>query len=93
MFNMGKDGLLIIGIVILALVIFAPTMIPKLTKSFGQSMKGLREGLGEGEDADKESKDKEPAPAPKEVTPAEPSAPPPVASKADKPVSKDQEAI
>jgi sec-independent protein translocase protein TatA len=97
MFNMGKDGLILIGIVILALVIFAPTMIPKLTKSFGQTMKGLREGLGEDEVAKKEPGEPEPASTPKEtpkeVTAADPPAAPVAAKVADKPVSKDQEAI
>ena len=43
-------------IVILAVVviIFGPTQIPKLTKMFGKSVKGFREGIGADEDETKQ---------------------------------------
>lgn len=46
-------------IVILAVVviIFGPTQIPKLTKMFGRSVKGFREGIGGDEDEAKGSQD------------------------------------
>ena len=42
-------------IVILAVVviIFGPTQIPKLTKMFGRSVKGFREGIGADENEGK----------------------------------------
>jgi Sec-independent protein translocase protein TatA len=59
--NISKEVLVLVLIVVVALVIFSPTMIPKLTKSFRQTMKGLREGMDEDEVAKKEAE--EPAPA------------------------------
>lgn len=51
----GKLGtteiLLILGVVLL---IFGPTQLPKLSKMFGKSIKGFKEGL---EESDKENKD------------------------------------
>lgn len=87
--NLGKDGLILIGIVILALIIFAPSVVPRLTKSFGKSMKGFQEGM-EGKEPD----DEEPSePAPKEMKAAEDKPAPAPEQKAERVESKDQEAI
>lgn len=51
----GTTELLLILLVVV--IIFGPTQIPKLTKMFGKSIKGFREGIG-GEDKDgRDSKD------------------------------------
>ena len=65
MFNFPKE---IIIVLVIVLIIFGPTQLPKLGKMFGKTMKGLREGI-DNPDADDES-----APAaedkPKEVAAA-----------------------
>ncbi len=45
--KLGTTELLIILAVVV--IIFGPTQIPKLTKMFGKSVKGLREGLKDDE--------------------------------------------
>lgn len=48
----GTMELLIILLVVV--VIFGPTQIPKLTRMFGRSIKGFREGMGADEEATEE---------------------------------------
>ncbi len=48
----------LIVILVIVLLIFGPTQIPKLTKMFGKSVKGFKEGMEETE---------EDAPAPKKA--------------------------
>ncbi len=50
--KLGTPELLIILLVVV--VIFGPTQIPKLTKMFGKSVKNFREGIG-ADDQEKES--------------------------------------
>lgn len=57
----GKLGtmeiVLILGVILL---IFGPTQLPKLTKMFGKSIKGFKDGLEEGtKDETKDNSDKE----------------------------------
>ena len=49
MFNISKE---LIIVVVIVLIIFGPTQLPKLGKMFGKTMKGLREGMDnpDGED-------------------------------------------
>lgn len=49
--KLGTTELVIILLVVV--IIFGPTQIPKLTRMFGKSVKGFREGM----DADDEMKD------------------------------------
>ena len=51
--KLGTLELLVILAVVV--IIFGPTQIPKLTKMFGKSVKGFREGLNS--DADAEEKE------------------------------------
>lgn len=54
--KIGTTELMIILAVVV--IVFGPTQIPKLTKMFGKSVKGFKEGLDEDEkkdDADKEA--------------------------------------
>lgn len=51
--KIGTTELLIILAVVV--IVFGPTQIPKLTKMFGKSVKGFREGMNT-EDADPDSK-------------------------------------
>ena len=44
----GTQELIIILIVVI--IIFGPTQIPKLTKMFGKSVKGFKEGMDEAEE-------------------------------------------
>lgn len=53
--KIGTTELLIILLVVL--IIFGPTQIPKLTKMFGKSVKSFKDGM-EGDDADKKSETK-----------------------------------
>jgi sec-independent protein translocase protein TatA len=53
--KLGTTELLVLLLVVV--IIFGPTQIPKLTKMFGKSIKGFREGMGMDE-ADSDSKDK-----------------------------------
>lgn len=50
----------IIAIVVIVIIIFGPTQIPKLTKMIGKSIKNLRAGMAddEEEEAPKAKKDK-----------------------------------
>jgi sec-independent protein translocase protein TatA len=59
MFNMDKT---LIIVLILVLVIFGPTQLPKLAKMFGKSAKAMKDGL-DGTLADEE--DEKPAVKPK----------------------------
>ncbi len=52
----GTPELLIILLVVI--VIFGPTQIPKLTKMIGKSVKNLRAGMSEDEDEEKKEKGK-----------------------------------
>ncbi len=45
--KLGTTELLLILLVVV--VIFGPTQIPKLTRMFGKSVKSFREGVGEDE--------------------------------------------
>ena len=49
MFNISKE---IIIVLVIVLIIFGPTQLPKLGKMFGKTMKGLRDGMEnpEGDD-------------------------------------------
>ena len=47
--KIGMQELIIILIVVV--LIFGPTQIPKLTKMFGKSVKSFREGIEEEEEA------------------------------------------
>ncbi len=51
--KIGTTELLILLAVVV--ILFGPTQIPKLTKMFGKSIKGFKEGLGEEEDKEKGS--------------------------------------
>lgn len=39
-------------VLVIVIIIFGPTQIPKLTKMFGKSVKGFKEGMEESEDGD-----------------------------------------
>ncbi len=55
--KLGVQELIIILIVVI--IIFGPTQIPKLTKMFGKSVKGFKEGMAEEEEelaADKKAR-------------------------------------
>ena len=52
--KLGVQELIIVLIVVI--IIFGPTQIPKLTKMFGKSVKGFKEGIAEEEDAPKAEK-------------------------------------
>ncbi len=43
--KLGTTELLVI--LVLVVIIFGPTQIPKLTKMFGRSIKSFREGIGD----------------------------------------------
>ena len=51
--KIGTNELIIILIVVI--VIFGPTQIPKLTKMFGKSVKNFKDGMEAGEDDGAES--------------------------------------
>lgn len=46
----------LIIVLLIVIVIFGPTQIPKLTKMFGASVKGLRDGMAGDEQEKKEKK-------------------------------------
>lgn len=48
--KLGTTELILILFVVV--IIFGPTQIPKLTRMFGKSVKGFREGIGGDEDED-----------------------------------------
>lgn len=50
--RIGVQELIIVLVIVV--IIFGPTQIPKLTRMFGKSVKGFREGMEA--DADKEEK-------------------------------------
>lgn len=50
----------LIVILIVVIIIFGPTQIPKLTKMLGKSIKNIREGLEETEVIDDDDGDDEP---------------------------------
>ena len=51
-----KPGMIeLLVVLLIVVVIFGPTQIPKLTKMMGKSIKNLRAGMSEG---DEEKKDK-----------------------------------
>ena len=47
--RIGVQQLLIVLVIVI--IIFGPTQIPKLTKMFGKSVKGFKEGMEEAEEA------------------------------------------
>ena len=47
--KLGVNELIIVLIVVI--IIFGPTQIPKLTKMFGKSVKGFKDGMAEEEEA------------------------------------------
>jgi sec-independent protein translocase protein TatA len=53
--KLGTTELIIILIVVV--LIFGPTQIPKLTKMFGKSVKSFKDGMGDDEESDKVTKD------------------------------------
>ncbi len=53
--RLGVQELLIILAVVI--IIFGPTQIPKLTKMFGKSVKGFRDGMTEDEEKAKKAED------------------------------------
>ena len=53
--RLGVQELLIILAVVV--IIFGPTQIPKLTKMFGKSVKGFKDGLAEEEEKAKMAED------------------------------------
>lgn len=57
-------------ILIVVLVIFGPTQLPKLAKMFGKSAKALKEGM-DGTLADEDEKPADKSDAPKSDAPAE----------------------
>jgi sec-independent protein translocase protein TatA len=65
MFNISKE---IIIVLVIVLIIFGPTQLPKLAKMMGKSMKGLRDGM-DGAVEESEGKPEDEA-APKEVAAA-----------------------
>ena len=46
--RIGPQELLIVLVIVI--IIFGPTQIPKLTKMFGKSVKGFRDGMSEDEE-------------------------------------------
>ena len=46
--RVGVQQLLIVLVIVI--IIFGPTQIPKLTKMFGKSVKGFKEGMAEEEE-------------------------------------------
>ena len=52
--RIGVNELLLILLIVV--IIFGPTQIPKLTRMFGKSVKGFREGLDEEESKPDEAK-------------------------------------
>jgi sec-independent protein translocase protein TatA len=85
MFNISKELIIVLVIV---LVIFGPSQLPKLGKMFGKTMKNVREGIDgataeEGEDETPEKPKEMKAAAPEEVAEkAEDEVPAPVKKKA-----------
>ena len=53
--KIGTTELIIILIVVV--IIFGPSQIPKLTRMFGKSMKSFKEGMSDDEDGTKVTKD------------------------------------
>lgn len=53
--KLGTTELLLILAVVM--IIFGPTQIPRLTKMFGRSVKGFRDGLNEGSEDTQVSED------------------------------------
>lgn len=45
--KLGLNELIVILLIVV--IVFGPTQIPKLTRMFGKSIKGFREGLNEDE--------------------------------------------
>jgi len=66
MFNYSKE---IIIVLVIVLIIFGPTQLPKLGKMFGKTMKGLREGM-DGVDESEGKPEGETDEKPKEVAAA-----------------------
>ncbi|MEE3486731.1 MAG: twin-arginine translocase TatA/TatE family subunit [Bulleidia sp.] len=54
--KIGPQELLIVLIIVI--ILFGPTQIPKLTKMFGKSVKSFKEGMEEGEKSEDSAKDK-----------------------------------
>ena len=44
----------LLSVLIIVILIFGPTQIPKLSKMFGKSMKKFKEGMAEDEDEEEE---------------------------------------
>lgn len=61
--KIGMQELIIVLIVVV--LIFGPTQIPKLTKMFGKSVKSFRDGMTEEEDAEEIPKAKTEKKSPK----------------------------
>jgi sec-independent protein translocase protein TatA len=52
--KIGTTELLILLLVVI--ILFGPTQIPKLTKMLGKSIKGFREGMGEDDNTESNAK-------------------------------------
>ena len=70
----GGPELIIILVVVL--VLFGGSQLPKLAKNLGKAQKEFKEGVGEGATAPSD----QPAPQPSSVTPPPPPPPPPPAA-------------
>ena len=57
--RIGTQELIIILIVVI--IIFGPTQIPKLTKMFGKSIKSMKEGMAGDDEAENAVSDKKPS--------------------------------
>lgn len=79
----GVDGIIILVVVVL--VLFGSTQIPKLARSLGSAQKEFKKGLDEGASEDGSAKQVQAAP-PAAVIPPPPA--PPVESRADGPNSQ-----
>ena len=55
--RIGVQQLLIVLVIVI--IIFGPTQIPKLTKMFGKSVKGFKDGMDEAETESEKAKKSE----------------------------------
>ena len=53
--KIGMQELIIVLVVVI--IIFGPTQIPRLTKMFGKSVKNFKDGMSEEDDSDKKDQD------------------------------------
>lgn len=56
----GKPGTTeLLVLLLIVLVLFGPTQLPKLTKMFGKSIKNFKDGMTEKDETDSDHTDKE----------------------------------